>query len=65
MCLQDVEKRNAELESRVQSAERMLAANQEEQEQAEGEVRRVIEVLDIKICDLKGLRESLVKLVDK
>lgn len=65
MCLQDVEKRNAELENRVQSAENTLAANQEQQEQAAVEVRQIIEVLDVKICDLKGLRESLAKLVDK
>jgi len=65
MCLQDLERRNTELESRIQSAEKTLASNQEEQEQTEDEVRRIIEVLDIKICDLKGLRESLAKLVDK
>ncbi|KAM4548129.1 homer protein homolog 3b [Odontesthes bonariensis] len=63
--LQDLERRNTELESRVQSAEKTLASNQEEQEQTEHEVRQIIEVLDIKICDLKGLRESLAKLVDK
>ncbi|XP_037830036.1 homer protein homolog 3 isoform X2 [Kryptolebias marmoratus] len=63
--LQEVEKRNTELENRVQRAEKTLAANREEQEQAEVEVQRIIEVLDIKICDLKGLRESLAKLVDK
>lgn len=65
MYLQDLERRNAELENRVQSAEKTLASSQEEQEQAEVEVRRIIEVLDIKLCDLKGLRKSLAKLVDK
>lgn len=64
MCLQDLERRNVELENRVQSAEKTLASSREEQEQAEVEVRRVIEVLDIKIGDLKGLRQSLAKLVD-
>ncbi|XP_011472333.1 homer protein homolog 3 isoform X2 [Oryzias latipes] len=62
--LQDLERRNVELENRVQSAEKTLASSREEQEQAEVEVRRVIEVLDIKIGDLKGLRQSLAKLVD-
>uniref|UniRef100_A0A3B5A3E6 Homer scaffold protein 3 n=1 Tax=Stegastes partitus TaxID=144197 RepID=A0A3B5A3E6_9TELE len=63
--LQDVERRNTELEDRVQSAEKTLASNREEQEQAEVEVRRIIEVLDVKICDLNSLRENLAKLVDK
>ncbi|XP_070410327.1 homer protein homolog 3 isoform X1 [Nothobranchius furzeri] len=63
--LQDLEKRNLELENRVQSAEKSLATNQEEQEQAEVEVQRIIDVLDVKICDLRGLRQSLAKLVDK
>uniref|UniRef100_A0A3B3D202 Homer scaffold protein 3b n=1 Tax=Oryzias melastigma TaxID=30732 RepID=A0A3B3D202_ORYME len=61
---QDLERRNVELENRVHSAEKTLASSREEQEQAEVEVRRVIEVLDIKIGDLKGLRKSLAKLVD-
>nr|XP_020467732.1 homer protein homolog 3 isoform X2 [Monopterus albus] len=63
--LQDLERRNAELEDRVQSAEKTLASSQEDQEQAEVEVRRIIEVLDIKICDLSDLRQSLAKLIDK
>ncbi|XP_040895809.1 homer protein homolog 3-like isoform X2 [Toxotes jaculatrix] len=63
--LQDLERRNAELEDRVQSTEKTLASSREEQEQAELEVRRVIEVLDVKICDLKDLRQSLAKLIDK
>ncbi|CAG5863877.1 unnamed protein product [Menidia menidia] len=63
--LQDLERRNTDLETRVQSAENTLASKRQEQEQTEGEVRRIIEDLDIKICDLKGLRASLAKLVDK
>ncbi|XP_028259474.1 homer protein homolog 3b isoform X2 [Parambassis ranga] len=62
--LQDVERRNTELEDRVQSAEKTLASNREDQEQVEVEVRRIIEVLDVKIGDLSSLRESLAKLVD-
>lgn len=65
MCLQDVERRNTELEDRVQSAEKTLASSREEQEQAEVEVRRIINVLDVKICDLNDLRQSLAKLIDK
>ncbi|XP_008330535.1 homer protein homolog 3-like, partial [Cynoglossus semilaevis] len=63
--LQDVERRNAELEERVQSTETTLASNREEREQAEVEVQRIIKVLDVKICDLKDLRQNLAKLVDK
>ncbi|XP_061594579.1 homer protein homolog 3-like isoform X2 [Cololabis saira] len=63
--LQDVERQNAELENRVTSAEKTLATSREEQEQAEVDVRHIIEVLDVKLCDLKGLRESLAKLVEK
>ncbi|CAB1420339.1 unnamed protein product [Pleuronectes platessa] len=63
--LQDLERRNTELEDRVQSAETTLASSREEREQAEVEVLRIIEALDVKICDLKDLRQSLEKLVDK
>ncbi|XP_029001818.1 homer protein homolog 3b isoform X2 [Betta splendens] len=63
--LQDLERRNTELEERVQSTEKVLASNQEEQEQAEVEVRHIIEVLDVKIGDLSNLRQSLAKLIDK
>lgn len=63
--MQDVERRNAELEERVQSTETTLASNREEREQAEVEVQRIIKVLDVKICDLKDLRQNLAKLVDK
>ncbi|XP_070764794.1 homer protein homolog 3-like [Enoplosus armatus] len=63
--LQDVERRNTELEDRVQSAEKTLASSREERDQAEVEVRRIIEVLDVKICDLNDLRQNLAKLIDK
>lgn len=61
--LQDVEQRNTELEGQIQNAEKTLASSQEEQAQAEVEVRRVIEVLDVKICDLSDLRRSLAKIL--
>uniref|UniRef100_H3CXV1 Homer scaffold protein 3b n=1 Tax=Tetraodon nigroviridis TaxID=99883 RepID=H3CXV1_TETNG len=61
--LQDVERRNTELEGQIQSAEKTLASSQEEQSQAEVEVRRVIQVLDVKIGDLSDLRQSLAKLL--
>lgn len=60
---QDVERRNTELEGQIQSAENTLASSQEGQAQAEVEVRRVIEVLDVKICDLSDLRQSLANLI--
>lgn len=60
-----MERRNTELEDQVQSAEKTLASSREDQAQAEVEVRHIIEVLDVKICDLNDLRQSLVKLVDK
>uniref|UniRef100_A0A668TTQ2 WH1 domain-containing protein n=1 Tax=Oreochromis aureus TaxID=47969 RepID=A0A668TTQ2_OREAU len=63
--LKDLERRNVELEDRVQSAEKTLASNREEQAHAEVEVRQIIDVLDIKIGDLNNLRESLAKLVSK
>ncbi|KAM8875326.1 homer protein homolog 3-like isoform 1-T1 [Spinachia spinachia] len=63
--LQDLEKQNADLEERVQSAEKTLESRREEQSHSEVEVRRVIDVLDVKICDLSDLRQSLAKLIDK
>lgn len=63
--LQDLERRNRDLEDRVQSAEKTLASSREEQDQAEVEVKRIIDVLDVKICDLNELRQSLAKLIDK
>ncbi|XP_068446103.1 homer protein homolog 3-like [Clinocottus analis] len=63
--LQDLERQNGDLEERVQSAEKTLASSREEQSRAGVEVRRVIDVLDVKICDLNDLRQSLAKLIDK
>lgn len=54
-----------ELEDQIQSAEKTLASGREEQVQAEVEVQRVIDVLEVKICDLSDLRQSLAKLIDK
>ncbi|XP_010784162.1 homer protein homolog 3 [Notothenia coriiceps] len=63
--LEDLERLNSNLEDRVQSTEKTLASSREEQNQAEVEVQRIIEVLDVKICDLNDLRQSLAKLIDK
>ncbi|KAM6962488.1 homer protein homolog 3-like [Aplochiton taeniatus] len=63
--LQDLKAQNAELLQRVQSTEQTLVTTQEEWGQAENEVRRVIDVLDVQICDLNDLRHSLAKLIDK
>ncbi|XP_030631078.1 homer protein homolog 3 [Chanos chanos] len=63
--LRELEMRNAELERRVQSTEQTLASTLEERDRAEGEVQRVIQILDVKIFDLNDLRQSLVKLINK
>lgn len=63
--LQELERRNTDLENRVQRAEQTLASSQEEREQAEVEVQHIIEALDVKICDLNDLRNNLAKLIDK
>lgn len=64
VCVQDLEERNIKLEQQVQKAEQTLAISLDAQLQAESEVRKVIEVLDVKIFDLNNLRQSLAKLVD-
>ncbi|XP_063747257.1 homer protein homolog 3-like isoform X1 [Eleginops maclovinus] len=63
--LEDLERLNSDLEDQVKSTENTLASSREEQNQAEAEVQRIIEVLDVKICDLNDLRQSLAKLIDK
>ncbi|XP_061634206.1 homer protein homolog 3-like isoform X1 [Phyllopteryx taeniolatus] len=63
--LQDLERRNTELERQIESTEKTLAFSREEQEKAEVEVQHFLEALDVKICDLNDLRQSLANLVDK
>ncbi|XP_077439357.1 homer protein homolog 3-like isoform X2 [Vanacampus margaritifer] len=63
--LQELERRNTELEGQIASTEKTLASSREEQKKAEVEVRHFLEALDVKICDLNDLRQSLVNLVDK
>ncbi|XP_068174866.1 homer protein homolog 3-like isoform X2 [Antennarius striatus] len=63
--LQDVERRNTELEDQVQLAEKTLASSQQDQAQAETEVRRIMEALEVKISGLNELRRSLAELIDK
>ncbi|XP_023699476.1 homer protein homolog 3-like isoform X1 [Paramormyrops kingsleyae] len=63
--LQHLEMRNLELERRVEKAEQALATSLGEQDRTEHEVRRVIDVLDVKIFDLNDLRQSLAKLMEK
>ncbi|XP_057698053.1 homer protein homolog 3b isoform X1 [Corythoichthys intestinalis] len=63
--LQDLERRNTELEVQIRSTEKTLNSNREEREKAEVEVRHFLEALDVKICDLNDLRQSLANLVDK
>ncbi|XP_046714327.1 homer protein homolog 3b [Silurus meridionalis] len=63
--MQELEQRNFELEQQVQRAEQSLASSLDARQQAEDEVRKVIEVLDIKIFDLNSLRQSLANFLDK
>ncbi|KAG9266699.1 hypothetical protein AMEX_G19346 [Astyanax mexicanus] len=63
--MQELEEKNADLEQQVQKAEQTLVSSLDARQQAESEVRKVIEVLDVKIVDLNDLRQSLAKLVDK
>ncbi|XP_060797662.1 homer protein homolog 3b [Neoarius graeffei] len=63
--MQELEQRNFELEQQVQKAEQSLASSLNARQQAEGEVRKVIEVLDAKIFDLSSLRQSLANFLDK
>uniref|UniRef100_A0A3Q2YRP5 Homer scaffold protein 3b n=1 Tax=Hippocampus comes TaxID=109280 RepID=A0A3Q2YRP5_HIPCM len=62
---QELERRNTELEGQIKSTEKTLSSSREEQEKAEVEVRHFLEALDVKICDLNDLRQSLANLVDK
>uniref|UniRef100_A0A3B1JB15 Homer scaffold protein 3b n=1 Tax=Astyanax mexicanus TaxID=7994 RepID=A0A3B1JB15_ASTMX len=62
---EELEEKNADLEQQVQKAEQTLVSSLDARQQAESEVRKVIEVLDVKIVDLNDLRQSLAKLVDK
>lgn len=64
-CIQALEMRNMDLERRVQSAEQSLASTLEERDRTENEVQRVIQILNIKLCDLNDLRQSLIKLLEK
>uniref|UniRef100_A0A8C6SLA2 WH1 domain-containing protein n=1 Tax=Neogobius melanostomus TaxID=47308 RepID=A0A8C6SLA2_9GOBI len=61
----EVEQQNGELETRVQAAEQTLASSREEQQQAQQEVQRILGVLDLKLCDLSQLRESLANIISK
>ncbi|KAK3562285.1 hypothetical protein QTP86_033340 [Hemibagrus guttatus] len=63
--MQELEQRNLELEQQVQKAEQNLASSMEARQLAESQVRKVIEVLDVKIFDLNNLRQSLANFLDK
>ncbi|XP_055021263.1 homer protein homolog 3-like [Boleophthalmus pectinirostris] len=63
--LQEVERQNCELESRVQEAEQTLSSSREEQLQNHEELKKILHVLDLKLCDLSQLRESLAQLISK
>ncbi|KAG7327660.1 hypothetical protein KOW79_009266 [Hemibagrus wyckioides] len=63
--MQELEQKNLELEQQVQKAEQNLASSMEARQLAESQVRKVIEVLDVKIFDLNNLRQSLANFLDK
>ncbi|XP_026131627.1 homer protein homolog 3-like isoform X1 [Carassius auratus] len=63
--MQDLEVKNSELEKRVRSAEGALASSQDARSRAEIAMQKVIETLDVKICNLSDLRQNLAKLLEK
>ncbi|XP_059393568.1 homer protein homolog 3-like [Carassius carassius] len=63
--MQDLEVKNSELEKRVRSAEGALASSQDARSRSEIAMQKVIETLDVKICNLSDLRQNLAKLLEK
>lgn len=63
--IQELERRNMDLERRVQNAEQSLASTLEDRDRTDNEVQRAIQILDLKLFDLNDLRQSLVKLLEK
>ncbi|XP_072294379.1 homer protein homolog 3-like [Eucyclogobius newberryi] len=63
--LEEVEKQNMQLETRVQEAEQTLSSSRVEHVQNQEELQKILTVLDLKLCDLSQLRESLAELAGK
>ncbi|XP_048353736.1 homer protein homolog 3 [Sphaerodactylus townsendi] len=62
--VQDLERRNKDLEHRLQLAEQTLAETLAEREKMYHEVSKVAEIMDMKIFELSELRQDLAKLVE-
>uniref|UniRef100_A0A8D0ECM4 Homer scaffold protein 3 n=1 Tax=Salvator merianae TaxID=96440 RepID=A0A8D0ECM4_SALMN len=62
--LQDLERRNTDLERRLRLAEQSLADTLTEREKMYQEVTKVAEIMDMKIFELSELRQDLAKLVE-
>lgn len=63
--LEEVERQNEALQLQLGTAEQTLDSGRADWLQAQGEVRRMVEVLDLKILDLNELRQNLAQLVHK
>ncbi|XP_062815618.1 homer protein homolog 3 [Anolis carolinensis] len=62
--VQDLERRNHDLERRLTLAERSLSETLSERERMHQEVAKVAEIMDMKIFELGELRQDLAKLVE-
>ncbi|KAJ7308279.1 hypothetical protein JRQ81_008808 [Phrynocephalus forsythii] len=62
--LQELERRNADLEGRLRLAEQSLSETLSEREKMYHEVVKVAEIMDMKIFELSELRQDLAKLVE-
>ncbi|XP_066491316.1 homer protein homolog 3 isoform X2 [Tiliqua scincoides] len=62
--MQELERRNTELERRLRLAEQTLSETLSEREKMFHEVTKVAEIMDMKIFELSELRQDLAKLVE-
>lgn len=61
---QDLETRNAELEYQLRATERSLEEARAERERARAEVGRAAQLLDVRLFELRELREGLARLAE-
>ncbi|XP_042300000.1 homer protein homolog 3-like, partial [Sceloporus undulatus] len=62
--VQELERRNTDLEHRLNAAEQSLSETLSEREKMYQEVAKVAETMDMKIFELSELRQDLAKLVE-
>ncbi|XP_040842154.1 homer protein homolog 3 isoform X3 [Ochotona curzoniae] len=62
--VQDLETRNAELEYQLRATERSLEEARAERERARAEVGRAAQLLDVRLFELRELREGLARLAE-